>query len=93
MSGVHTDGHTTKPIWCSCLISDNGSQFIGNQFEGFRADCGLTQRRTSVNYPQANGKIERHLLITKELLRQRFIIDQQLRHSPVCLQVSLVCPV
>ena len=59
-----------------CLISDNGSQFIGNQFKGFLADCGFTQRRTSVNYPQANGKIERHFRTTKELLRQRSIIDR-----------------
>lgn len=40
------------------IISDNGSQFISGDFKGYIKQAGLTHVRTSVNYPQANGKIE-----------------------------------
>jgi len=40
------------------VISDNGSQFISKDFKGYIKQVGLTHVRTSVNYPQANGKIE-----------------------------------
>ena len=40
------------------VISDNGSQFISGEFKGYIKQMGLTHVRTSVNYPQANGKIE-----------------------------------
>ena len=42
------------------VISDNGSQFIAGDFRRFIDLTGLTHVRTSVNYPQANGKIERY---------------------------------
>nr|WP_276600576.1 MULTISPECIES: DDE-type integrase/transposase/recombinase [unclassified Nannocystis] len=42
------------------VISDNGSQFIAGDFRRFIDLAGLTHVRTSVNYPQANGKIERY---------------------------------
>jgi len=40
------------------VISDNGSQFISGEFKRYIKQMGLTHVRTSVNYPQANGKIE-----------------------------------
>jgi transposase InsO family protein len=40
------------------IISDNGSQFISKDFKSFIKDCGLTHVRTSVRYPQSNGKLE-----------------------------------
>lgn len=57
------------------VITDNGSQFISNQFKGFLADCGFTHAKTSVSYPQSNGKMERQFRTTKEELRQRSILD------------------
>lgn len=42
------------------IISDNGPQFIAGDFRRFIDLTGLTHVRTSVNYPQANGKIERY---------------------------------
>lgn len=41
------------------IISDNGPQFIARDFRTFVRLCGMTHVRTSVNYPQANGKLER----------------------------------
>ena len=57
------------------VITDNGSQFISNQFKGFLADCGFTHAKTSVSYPQSIGKMERQFRTTKEELRQRSILD------------------
>lgn len=52
------------------IISDNGAQFIAKEFKQFIKDAELTHIRTSINYPQANGKIERyHRTITEECLR------------------------
>ena len=54
------------------LISDNGKQFIARDFKEYLRDCGLKQVRTSVYYPQSNGKIERfHGTIKSEAIRQQ----------------------
>jgi len=53
------------------IISDNGSQFICRDFLNFVQMCNFTHVRTSVNYPQSNGKIERfHKSIKHEHVRQ-----------------------
>jgi transposase InsO family protein len=52
------------------IITDNGSQFISKEFKQFIKDAEFTHVKTSVNYPQANGKIERyHRTISEECLR------------------------
>jgi putative transposase len=52
------------------IITDNGSQFIAKEFKSFIKGAEFTHVKTSVNYPQANGKIERfHRTISEECLR------------------------
>ena len=52
------------------IISDNGPQFIANDFKAFIRICGMTHVRTSPYYPQSNGKIERwHKSLKKECIR------------------------
>lgn len=41
------------------IISDNGPQFIAKDFKELIRIMGMTHVRTSVNYPQSNGKKER----------------------------------
>jgi len=41
------------------IISDNGGQFISKDFQEFIKFLELTHIRTSVAYPQSNGKLER----------------------------------
>jgi transposase InsO family protein len=54
------------------LITDNGKQFVAKDFKEYLRDCGLKQVRTSVYYPQSNGKIERfHGTIKTEAIRQQ----------------------
>ena len=40
------------------IISDNGPQFIAKDFKEFIRICGMTHVRTSLYYPQSNGKME-----------------------------------
>jgi len=62
----------TKPR----LISDNGSQYISKDFAEFIKHAGLQHIRTSVAYPQSNGKIERyHRTINQECLRVKSLVD------------------
>jgi hypothetical protein len=58
------------------VISDNGSQFIAKDFAEFIRERGLTHVRTSIAYPQSNGKIERlHRTAGEECLRRSSFID------------------
>lgn len=52
------------------IISDNGPQFIANDFKEFIRLSGMTHVRTSPYYPQSNGKIESwHKSLKKECIR------------------------
>ena len=54
------------------IISDNGPQFIAKDFKEFVRLCGMTHVRTSPNYPQSNGKIERwHKSLKSECIRPK----------------------
>lgn len=60
------------------IISDNGSQYISRDFAEFIKHSELDHIRTSVNYPQSNGKIERfHRTISEECLSIKSMIDLQ----------------
>ncbi len=41
------------------IISDNGPQFLAQDFKAFIRIAGFEHVRTSPYYPQSNGKIER----------------------------------
>lgn len=63
---------TSKPR----VITDNGSQFISRDFAEFIKQAGLLHIRTSVAYPQSNGKIERyHRTVHEECLSTNSLID------------------
>lgn len=58
------------------LITDNGSQFISKDFAEYLKQAGLQHIRTSIAYPQSNGKIERyHRTIHEECLMKKSVID------------------
>jgi transposase InsO family protein len=42
------------------LISDNGPQYLAKDFGNYLKEVGLQHTKTSVGYPQSNGKIERY---------------------------------
>ncbi len=52
------------------IISDNGPQFIANDFKEFIRLSSMTHVRTSPYYPQSNGKMERfHKSLKTECVR------------------------
>jgi transposase InsO family protein len=52
------------------IISDNGPQFIANDFKQYIKLTGMTHVRTSPYYPQSNGKLERfHKTIKGDAIR------------------------
>ncbi|MDQ3194674.1 MAG: IS3 family transposase, partial [Bacteroidota bacterium] len=58
------------------IISDNGSQFISKDFAMYLKFAGLQHIKTSIAYPQSNGKIERyHRTIQEECLKQTSMIN------------------
>jgi transposase InsO family protein len=58
------------------LITDNGSQYISKDFAEYLKFVGLQHIRTSIAYPQSNGKIERfHKTIHEECLMTKSLID------------------
>lgn len=60
------------------IISDNGSQFISKDFAQFIRSNELTHIRTSVRYPQSNGKIERfHRTIQQECISKSSLITME----------------
>lgn len=58
------------------IVSDNGSQFISKDFAHFLHSAGLQHIRTSIAYPQSNGKIERyHRTIHQECLMKSSLVN------------------
>ncbi|KAJ8364836.1 hypothetical protein SKAU_G00136670 [Synaphobranchus kaupii] len=51
------------------LVSDNGSQFVSQEFDTFLQDRGIVHRKSSVYYPRANGEIERFNRSLKDSLQ------------------------
>ena len=41
------------------VTSDNGPQFVLNEFEKYLEDCGIEHRKTTPLWSQANGEVER----------------------------------
>lgn len=61
---------TAKPR----VISDNGPQFIANDFKVFIRFMEMTHAKTSPYYPQSNGKIERwHRTLKSECVRKMYL--------------------
>jgi len=60
------------------VITDNGSQFVSKEFGEYLRMVGMKQIRTSVVYPQSNGKIERyHRSINQECLQVNSLLDYE----------------
>jgi transposase InsO family protein len=58
------------------IISDNGPQYLSKDFVEYLKIVGLKHIRTSIAYPQSNGKIERyHRTISEECLRKKSLIN------------------
>jgi transposase InsO family protein len=60
------------------IISDNGPQFIARDFKELIRLTGMTHVRTSRNYPQSNGKLERwHRTLKSDAIRVKALANEK----------------
>lgn len=58
------------------IITDNGSQYLSKDFQMYLKEVGLQNIRTSIMYPQSNGKIERfHRTLNEECLKTKIMLS------------------
>ena len=50
------------------LVSDNGKQFISEEFKAFLKSCGIRHIRVSPYYARSNGKLERFHRYLRKIL-------------------------
>ena len=77
-----------RPVNC---IHDNGSEFVGFEFQELLQSYGVNSKLTSVKNPQANGVLERTHQVIGNLLRSSRLATRQL--STVAQQQALLAPV
>lgn len=71
------------------IISDNGPQYIANDFKLFVRQMEMTHVTTSPYYPQSNGKIERFHRTLKENIRPQQLgdIEYAKKHMSTYIQI------
>jgi len=67
------------------IVSDNGPQFVAQDFKNFIRISGMTHVRTSPYYPQSNGKLERfHGTLKQECIRPKTPVSLEDAKRVVC---------
>jgi hypothetical protein len=55
------------------MITDNGTQYVSDEFKKFSREYGFDHSTTSPRFPQANGKAERAVGVCKQLMQKSLI--------------------
>ena len=78
--------HTKSIFACHCIpetvISDNGPQFIFNEYDKFAKSWGFDHDFSSPEYPQSNGMVEQTIQTVKKTLRK-----SKLSNNDPCLAI------
>ena len=73
------------------IISDNGSQFISKDFAVYLKFAGLQHIKTSIAYPQSNGKIERyHRTKQEECLKKSSMINLEVQENKLQTKLNFI---
>ena len=80
--------HYPRPVECA---HDNGSEFVGIEFQEMLQSYGVKLKLTTVRNPQANGILERTHQVIGNLLRSTRLMSQDL--STLDAQQELLAPV
>jgi hypothetical protein len=59
------------------LVSDNGPQFISEEFKNFMKMNGVTHKRSPPYHPSTNGQAERFVQVLKNYLKTSKVTDPQ----------------
>ena len=55
------------------VVSDNGSQFVSEEFEAFLSDYGITHHKVTPYWPQDNAQVERFNRTLEEPIRSAHV--------------------
>lgn len=66
---VHTFFEKQKGVPLKCLQSDNGTEYLSNEFKEYTNTHGIQRRLTVANNPEQNGKAERRNRTLVEMAR------------------------
>ena len=80
--------HYPRPVEC---VHDNGSEFVGIEFQEMLQSYGVKSKLTTVRNPQANGILERTHQVIGNLLRSTRLMSQAL--STLDAQQEQLAPV
>lgn len=76
------------------LYSDNGPQFINNEFQNFLNEWEVTHQTSSPKYPQSNGFIERHIQTIKKIMKKAdydnkdiYLALLEYRNTPISVEI------
>jgi len=71
------------------VISDNGPQFIAQDFKEYIRQMEMTHVKTSPYYPQSNGKLERyHRSLKSECVRQTALTELSFAINQLAIYVN-----
>ena len=63
--------HMSRYGQCDIFISDNGPQFLSNEFESFAKHWNFIHHTTSPYHPQGNGRAEPAVKIAKSIMSNK----------------------
>ena len=69
-------------------MSDNGPEYIGNDYKLFAKQCDFKHDSYSSNYPKSNGQIEQTIQTIKKTLKKAFKSNNHLYLALLALQTS-----
>ena len=56
-----------------CVLTDNGTEWVNEEFRTMRVDLGIGRELTAVDGPKSNGRVERRIALVSEGAKAAFV--------------------